>query len=51
MMITTQVCHHTHLVLSTLACRVCSVKHMMIMRHYFPRLWYDPNPFNGMRVV
>jgi len=43
-MITTQVRHHTHLDLSTLACRVCSVKHMMIMRQYFPRLWYDPNP-------
>ena len=36
-MITTQVRHHTHLDLST--CRVCPVKHMMIMRQYFHRLW------------
>ena len=49
MMITTQVRHHTHLDLST--CRVCAqaVKHMMIMRQYFPRLWYDPT--HCMRVV
>jgi len=43
-MITTQVRHHTHLDLST--CRVCSVKHEMIMRQYFPRLWYDPYPLH-----
>jgi len=41
MIINTQVHHHTYLDLST--CRVCCfVKHMMIMRQYFPRLWYDP---------
>ena len=43
MMINTQVRYHTHLDLTT--CRVCheSIKHIMIMRHYFPRLWYDPH--------
>jgi len=41
-MISTQVRHHTHLDLSTF--RVCFVKHMMIMRQYFPRLCYDPYP-------
>jgi len=40
MMTTTQVRHRTHFDLTT--CRVCFVKHMMIMRKYFPRLWYDP---------
>ena len=42
-MINTQVRHNTHLDLTS--CRVCSVKHMMIIRQYFPRLWYDPYPF------
>ena len=27
--------------------RVCSVKHMMIMRQYFPRVWYDPYPLHA----
>ena len=40
MMITTQVRHCTHFDLTT--CCVCFVTHMMIMRQYFPRLWYDP---------
>jgi len=35
---TTQARHHTHVDLST--CRACSVKHMMIMRQYLPRLVY-----------
>jgi len=43
--ISTQVRHHTHLDMST--CRACSVKHMMIMRQYFPRLWYDPYPLHA----
>jgi len=42
MMITTQVRHHTHLDLST--CHVCFLKNMMIIRQYFPQLWYDPYP-------
>jgi len=42
MMISTQVHHHTHLHLTT--CRVWSLKHMIIMCQYFPRLWYDPYP-------
>jgi len=42
MMITTQVRHHTQLDLST--CRVCSVKHMMIIRQDSPRLRYVPYP-------
>jgi len=45
MMITTQVRHHTHLDLTT--SRVCSVKHMMIMCQYFPRLWYHPYPLHA----
>jgi len=32
-------------------CRVCSVKHMMIMRGYFPRLWYDPFPLHARGQV
>ena len=27
--------------------RVCSVKHMMMMRYSFPRLWYDPYPLHA----
>ena len=46
MMISTQVRHHTHLDLSI--CRVCFVKHMMIMRQYFPRCTI---PTHCMRVV
>jgi len=45
MMISTQVRHHTHFDLST--CRVCSVKHMMIMREYFSRPWYNPYPLHA----
>jgi len=45
MMITTQVRHHTHLDLST--CRICSVKHVMIMRQYSPRPRYDPYPLHA----
>ena len=37
--------HHTHLDLST--CRVCSVKHRMMMRQYLPRLWYDSYPLHA----
>jgi len=44
---TTQVRHHTHSDLLT--CCVCFVKHMMMMRQYFPRLWFDPYPI--ARVV
>ena len=40
MMTTTQVRHRTHFDLTT--CRVCFVKHMMIMRQYFTGIWYDP---------
>ena len=32
------------LTLRLTTCRVCYVKYMMIMRQYFPRLWYDPYP-------
>ena len=41
----TQVRHYTQIDLLT--CRVCSVKHMIIMREYFPRLWYDPYPLHA----
>jgi len=44
---TTQVRHHTHSDLSTVTCRVCFVKHMMIMRQYLPRLWYDSYPLHA----
>ena len=36
-------CADAQLQSSTVAlCRASSVKHMMIMRQYFSRLWYDP---------
>ena len=44
---TTQVRHYTHSDLSTLACRVCFFKHMMIMRQYLPWLWYDSCPLHA----
>jgi len=44
MMITTKVRHRTHFDLTT--CNVCFVTHMMIMRQYFHRLWYDPYHFH-----
>jgi len=49
MMTTTQVRQRTHFDLTT--CRVCSVKHMMVMRQYFPRLWYDPYHLHANNVV
>jgi len=41
MMISTQVRHYNILICPHV---VCSVKHMMILRQYFPRLWCDPYP-------
>ena len=29
------------------SCREWSVKHMMIMHQYFPRLWYEPYPLHA----
>jgi len=28
-------------------CHVCFVKHMMMMRQYLPRHWYDPYPLHA----
>jgi len=42
---TTQVRQHTQI--DQLTCHVYFVKHMMMMRQYFPRLWYDPYPLHA----